>query len=182
MPLDLSDRERLKLGRLVDASLTKSGELVASVASQSGLAIAFIESIANADEDLVIRMDELDKLAPFVYRPDRWDGNRPNLSESLLQSGAELLAAIRNGNGAKANTKLVESLAEIIQTLTVEEKDLLNRKINLNIEIQQRPFYEVASTEERAKAFQEWAESHRLDTPILSDEAISRESIYGDRW
>ncbi|HEY9302187.1 MAG TPA: hypothetical protein VIQ31_38625, partial [Phormidium sp.] len=72
LPLDLSDRERLKLGRLVDASLTKSGELVASVASQSGLAIAFIESIANADEDLVIRMDELDKLAPFVYRPDRW--------------------------------------------------------------------------------------------------------------
>ena len=79
------------------------------------------------------------------------------------------------------NTKLVESLAEMIQSLTPEEKDLLNRKINLNTELQQRPFYEVASPEERAKAFQDWANSHRLDTPILSDEAISRESIYGDR-
>jgi hypothetical protein len=34
---------------------------------------------------------------------------------------------------------------------------------------------------ERAKLFMEWAESHRSDMPILSDEAISRESIYGDR-
>jgi len=80
------------------------------------------------------------------------------------------------------NTKLVESLAEIIQSLTVEEKDLLNQKMNLNKNIQERPFFEVASPEERAKAFQEWAESHRLDTPILSDKAISRESIYGDKW
>lgn len=59
------------------------------------------------------------------------------------------------------NTKLVESLAEIIQSLTAEEKDLLNRKINLNTEIQHRPFYEVASPEEKAKVFQEWANSHR---------------------
>ena len=80
------------------------------------------------------------------------------------------------------NTKLVKSLAEIIQSLTAEEKDLLTRKMNLNNKIQEHPFYEVASPEERAKTFQEWANSHRLDTPILSDEAISRESIYGDRW
>jgi hypothetical protein len=79
------------------------------------------------------------------------------------------------------NTKLVESLAEIIRSLTAEEKDLLNRKINLTTEIQHRPFYEVASPEEKAKVFQEWANSHCLDTPILSDDAISRESIYGDR-
>ncbi|OKH37279.1 hypothetical protein NIES2119_13565 [[Phormidium ambiguum] IAM M-71] len=78
------------------------------------------------------------------------------------------------------NTKLVESLAEIIQSLTPEEKEFLNKKMNLNTEIQERPFYEVATPEERAKAFRNWAENHRLDTPILSDEAISRESIYGD--
>lgn len=34
--------------------------------------------------------------------------------------------------------------------------------------------------EERAKAFQEWAENHPKDTPLLSDEAISRQSIYGE--
>jgi hypothetical protein len=79
------------------------------------------------------------------------------------------------------NTQLVESLAQIIQTLSSEEKTLLNKKISLNSEIQQRPFYETATPAQRAKAFQEWAESHRHDTPILSDEAISRESIYGER-
>jgi hypothetical protein len=37
------------------------------------------------------------------------------------------------------------------------------------------------SPQERALAFLDWAESHRgLDLPILSDEAISRDSIYGE--
>lgn len=36
------------------------------------------------------------------------------------------------------------------------------------------------SGEERARAFVQWAKSHR-DTPPLSDEAISRASIYADR-
>ena len=31
--------------------------------------------------------------------------------------------------------------------------------------------------QERARMFMEWAESHSRDTPLLSDEAISRESI-----
>lgn len=44
------------------------------------------------------------------------------------------------------------------------------------------PLYERLSPNELAQAFLEWAESHRdLDLPILSDEAISRESIYGER-
>ena len=35
--------------------------------------------------------------------------------------------------------------------------------------------------EERAKAYRTWADNHSTDTPLLSDEAISRESLYGDR-
>jgi hypothetical protein len=37
------------------------------------------------------------------------------------------------------------------------------------------------SGEEKARAFVQWAKSHR-DTPPLSDEAISRASMYPDRW
>jgi hypothetical protein len=33
---------------------------------------------------------------------------------------------------------------------------------------------------ERVRALREWAESHPI-TPPLSDDAISRESLYGDR-
>jgi hypothetical protein len=35
--------------------------------------------------------------------------------------------------------------------------------------------------EEWARLFHEWAESHDRTTPLLSDEAVSRESIYPDR-
>ena len=45
----------------------------------------------------------------------------------------------------------------------------------------QRQGAAFATPEERARAFRQWAESHSKDTPLLSDEAISRESIYGDR-
>jgi hypothetical protein len=37
------------------------------------------------------------------------------------------------------------------------------------------------SSAERAAAFRSWAENHPLTTPVLSDEAISRETIYSDR-
>ncbi len=34
---------------------------------------------------------------------------------------------------------------------------------------------------EKARAFVQWAKSHR-DTPPLSDEAVSRAGMYPDRW
>ncbi len=48
-----------------------------------------------------------------------------------------------------------------------------------------RPNAEVGSPTlsptERAEAFRNWAESHVPTTTVLSDEAISRETIYSDR-
>lgn len=81
------------------------------------------------------------------------------------------------------NTKLIESLAQIIQSLTPEEQTLLEEKMQKKLPNKERPFYETATQEEWVTAFREWAESHRYDedSPILSDEAISRESIYGER-
>lgn len=35
--------------------------------------------------------------------------------------------------------------------------------------------------QEKVRALRKWAASHRVDTPGLSDEAVSRESIYGER-
>ena len=50
------------------------------------------------------------------------------------------------------------------------------------IKSQQRPFHETATPTEWSIAFLEWINSHRtLNLPILSDEAINRESIYEDR-
>lgn len=84
------------------------------------------------------------------------------------------------------NTKLVESLAQIIQSLTPEEQALLEEKIKFQQgvklesmgETKKRPFYEITSSEERIRALREWTESHRADTPLLSDQAVSRRGIY----
>jgi hypothetical protein len=37
------------------------------------------------------------------------------------------------------------------------------------------------SSQERVRLLREWASSHSTNTPLLSDAAISRESIYGGR-
>ena len=44
-----------------------------------------------------------------------------------------------------------------------------------------KSFYETASPEERARAVEEWANQHRSSAPPLSDEAVSRDSIFGER-
>jgi len=40
---------------------------------------------------------------------------------------------------------------------------------------------QTMSADEWMRRFRAWAHSHPTDTPLLSDEAISRESIYSDR-
>lgn len=56
-------------------------------------------------------------------------------------------------------TSLLQPLAENLGSVPVSEKDAA----------------------ERAQAFLQWAASHRIPAPPLSDEAISRDSIYGER-
>ncbi len=45
---------------------------------------------------------------------------------------------------------------------------------------QEQPFYQTATASEWITAFREWAESHRRDTPLLSEYALSRAGIYED--
>lgn len=76
------------------------------------------------------------------------------------------------GMDAEIKREHATSRAEFVRTLIRER--LFRAK-------SQRPFYETASPEERSKALHDWVESHDPITPILSDEAMSRESIYGER-
>ncbi len=80
------------------------------------------------------------------------------------QSAAAILEALK----AKAEAQGV-SLAHLLETLT-EETDAATDKT----------FFE-RTPEERAQALLQWVESRRITAPLLSDEAISRESIYGER-
>ena len=77
------------------------------------------------------------------------------------------------------NTQLVKSIAQMINSLSQEEQILLNELYFAHSE--RANFNETTTPAEQAKFFEDWADSHKHDTPLLSDEAISRESIYGER-
>lgn len=80
------------------------------------------------------------------------------------QSAAALLQALK----AKAEA-LGVTLTSLLQPLTEEPNGTM-----------EKTFYERTPAE-RAQAFLEWAASHDINAPPLSDEAISRDSIYGER-
>jgi hypothetical protein len=60
---------------------------------------------------------------------------------------------------------------------------LIEEKVNGETEKpKEKPFHETATREEWLAEFDRWVKSHRTDTPLLSDEATRRESIYEDRF
>jgi hypothetical protein len=77
---------------------------------------------------------------------------QPDIAEKIVAQAAE------HGLSVDAYLRL---LVEERQEKTVERKAL--------------------SPQEKARLWREWAASHNPDTPLLSDEAISRESIYEER-
>ncbi len=78
------------------------------------------------------------------------------------------------------NIQLVESLATIINALTIEERQLLQKKVKLNGEISSIPANRTVnqSAQDWIENLQNWSRGHRQNTPLLSDEAVSRQGIY----
>jgi len=78
---------------------------------------------------------------------------------------------------------ITQILADITNRNPEEIKPYLDRILTQLVKPQQETQVdETATPAEQIATFQAWVESHRnLNFPNLSDEAISRESIYGDR-
>lgn len=90
--------------------------------------------------------------------------NSQTITIEVDQSAAAILQALM----AKAEAQGV-SLTSLLQPLAEEPSNA-----------GEKTFYERTPAE-RAQAFLKWAASHHINTPPLSDEAISRDSIYGER-
>ncbi len=74
------------------------------------------------------------------------------------------------------NTKLIDSLITIIDSLNPTERNLLEQKLgNLPRQNQLNPSEMTAK--DRLKSIQNWDENHS-STILLSDFAVSREGIY----
>jgi hypothetical protein len=77
--------------------------------------------------------------------------------------------------------ELPEDQAAALTARAAEEGLSLEEWFKRIATIESGPPQEFANGKERARAFLEWVDSFP-DTPPLSDEAISRESMYPDRW
>ena len=83
---------------------------------------------------------------------------------------------------AKVYDRRLLELPEEASTLGLEAGDEVEVSVRLVLHHGRKIATEQTSTpQERAKAFRAWAESHSHNTPLLSDDAISRESFYGER-
>lgn len=86
----------------------------------------------------------------------------------------------------EAHKEDLEAITQVLVKITnrtpEQIKPHLEAMIERLVESSERPFYETATPSEWSRAFREWVDSHRgLNLPHLSDEAISRESIYGEK-
>ena len=82
--------------------------------------------------------------------------------------------------------KIVGALSKMTSRSPEEIKPQLKRFLS---QLSQTPvipedhFFETATDEEWIAAFRKWSESHKdKKLPVLSEEAMSRESMYPDRW
>jgi hypothetical protein len=86
----------------------------------------------------------------------------------------------------EANAEELASVTRILSTITNLPSDRIEPSLHSMmeslIELRETPLYAGATAEEWSAAFTSWVESHRsLELPSLSDEAISREEMYGER-
>lgn len=82
----------------------------------------------------------------------------------------------------KAHSKELETITAVLVKIThhtpQEIKPHLDAMLSKLVESEKASVISL----KRAQAFREWVEDHRgMNLPNLSDEAISRESIYGER-
>jgi len=76
-------------------------------------------------------------------------------------------------------SKIAEKIRELAQAQNVSIDQLLAAYVpGLAAD---EPKKNGSEAEDHAQAFEEWAASFPTDTPPLSDQAISRASIYADR-
>lgn len=85
----------------------------------------------------------------------------------------------------EADREKLEGVVQVLANVTKLPVEVVKPHLDTLLEQllkskQEQPFYKTATALEWITAFREWAESHRRDTPLLSEYALSRAGIYDD--
>jgi uncharacterized membrane-anchored protein len=102
------------------------------------------------------------------------------LFENYQQRVSEIVHSLEEEN--REDLEIVMQILSKITHLSSEQiKPCLHTLMENLIELQETPIHAKAAPEEWSHRFSAWVEEHRgLGLPLLSDEAISRQSIYKD--
>lgn len=100
--------------------------------------------------------------------PDKNTGQATQVLHNLESAHKEDLEAV------------LQVLVKITSRTPEQIKPHLEAMLERLVEQKQRPFARTATPQECANAFREWADSHDRNTLLLSDYAVSRESMYDD--
>lgn len=99
--------------------------------------------------------------------------------EHYQQRVSEIVHALEADNREDLET-VTHILSKITHLSSEQIRPCLHSLMENLIKLQEPPFHATATADEWSQHFMAWVESHRrLRLPQLSDEAISRESIYG---
>ncbi|WP_319422127.1 hypothetical protein [Pleurocapsa sp. FMAR1] len=80
----------------------------------------------------------------------------------------------------------ISALSKITSRSPEEIKPHLERflsELSSKPDVSKNHFFDLATDDEWMSAFRDWSESHKAKKlPVLSEAAMSRESMYSDRW
>ena len=101
-------------------------------------------------------------------------------AHSLGNNNNQILPLLR-----EVDTEELEGVVQVLANVTKLPVEVVKPHFDALLEQlmkskQEQPFYKTATALEWITAFREWAESHRRDTPLLSEYALSRAGIYDD--
>jgi hypothetical protein len=103
--------------------------------------------------------------------------------EQLLEYWQELTVDQQEEALKFLKTLSQKPVPEQISPLGKRLQEIRQRIVDSGTPLQESPSYQQSTPEEWSQAFTEWVEGHRsLNLPHLSDAAISRESLYGERY
>jgi hypothetical protein len=101
-------------------------------------------------------------------------------TDSVVNNNNQILPLPR-----EADREELEGIVQVLANITKLPVEVVKPHLDALLEQlmkskQQQPFYKTATALEWITAFREWAESHRRDTPLLSEYALSSAGIYDD--
>lgn len=101
-------------------------------------------------------------------------------AQSLGNNNNQILALLR-----EVDREELEGVVQVLANVTKLPVEVVKPHFDALLEQlmkskKEQPFYKTATAIEWITAFREWAESHRRDTPLLSEYALSRAGIYDD--